>query len=237
LHIKHIYTIIKFNGNILYFIKQDAVNFLFERINNMKYIHLLCSFVIACTLFTPLNGAVFTDIYGTHVRLGDEGPLNGPGLTVLWDGLKNWNVKNVLLFADLYGASSKEDEDEPVETTRFYAPLTAGAEYRYMAFSFPLYLTVSAKGGAVYYRKEGPKQYGPYTDPSSTGTFNETGAYCAADFGLLLVLSQQFSLIMRAGYQQPFGLGDAVEDSAGGMQYSIGIRYTFSGFSRSLDYE
>ncbi len=202
----------------------------------MKYIYTLFSLIIVCILFSPLNGAVFTDIYGTHVTLGDEGELNGPGLTVLWDGLKNWNVENIFLLVDMYGASSIENENEPAETTRFYAPLTAGAEYRYLAFSLPLYLIVSAKGGAIYYRKEAPEQYGPYTDPSSTEAFNETGAYCAADFGILWIISQNFSFIMKAGYQQPFGLGSAIEDTAGGMQYSVGFRYTLSGYHRSLNY-
>jgi hypothetical protein len=190
--------------------------------------------VIPFSIIQPLNAALFTDINGAYIDLGDEGSVTGAGISLLWDMPRYFDNEKVLFYINSTFAYSINDKDKPKETVRTYVPLSAGFEYRHQMFQLPLYITGSAGAGVSYFEKQGPAHYGPYIDPSQTRIDSAFGPYTELMLGVNYVLSQNTAVFARGGYQMSLYDDDKVESPAG-FQFTLGFRITISGSLKSYE--
>ena len=186
----------------------------------------------------PVKGALFTSLHGTSVNLGEEGTLFGGGVSLSGMLPSRFMLPNFYPYADTAILTSVEDQGNPSETVRIYAPFSAGLSYSHRLFADRLFATAAGEAGLYYFRKEGPKQYGAYTDFSQTETINTWGPRGSINIGLLFILSQRTALFARAGYGTSLFSDERVEEGfLSGFCFRAGIRMTVSGKNRSLLYD
>jgi len=196
---------------------------------------IITSIIILVSILSaqPLKAALFIDINGEYIDLGDEGSVYGSGISFLWDMPRYFDNDKLLFYINSTYAYSSEYKDEPSETVRTYVPLTAGFEYRYRILPIPLYVTGSAGAGASYFKREGPVYYGPFMDPSKTQIDTAFGPYADVMVGLNYILTQNLSVSAKGGYQLSRYNEDNIESPAG-LRFTAGLRYALSGGIRSL---
>lgn len=170
-----------------------------------------------------------TDINGTVINLGDEGFVRGGGISVLWDMPRFFDNEKVFLYISSSFNKNANNYNITTETRRTYIPSSAGFEYRHQISDIPLSFTGSAGAGVSYFRREDPSE----TEPSLTRTDSDYGPYADLMVGLNYILSQNFAVFVKAGYQISFYNENSI-NSPKGYQFSMGLRIPVTGNYRSL---
>lgn len=186
--------------------------------------------VIFISITVPAYSAVSLNLETGVCFAGDAGTLWGGELAGLWNIYPELAVN---VSSSYFG--SREDGGTAAEKTNGICGLTAGVQYMYQVSTLPLYWTGTAAAGGSYYYEQGPKMYGPYSDPSVTETTADPGIMFYAGTGILYHLSQFFSLTCDIGYSQSFFFGDFKDSYTGGVRILAGVRIVISGENRSIN--
>ena len=188
-----------------------------------------------CVLSFELNAAYSGSLFGNQLLTKDEGTLYGGGINIRNDYPQKFGIRNTFITADLFAASSRENKGEHDEITRFYAPLSAGLEYRYQLFKTNFYIVPSLSAGLAYFKIMKPKKFGYFYDYSQTETQTGIATYAAANASILWIASQKYMFAISAGYESPISSSEA--SGLKGFMFRASIGYNFSGNNRGLGYE
>ena len=178
----------------------------------------------------PVNAAVSLNLEAGPYFAGDAGTLWGGELAGLWNISPELAVN---VSSSYFG--SREDGGTAAETVKGICGLTAGVQYMYQVSTLPLYWTGTAAAGCSWYYEQGPKKYGPYSDPSVTETTDDPGIMFYAGTGILYHLSQILSLTCDIGYSQSFFFDNFKDSYTGGVRILAGVRFVISGENRSIN--
>lgn len=191
--------------------------------------------ILLCTLSFELNAAYSGSLFGNQLLTKDEGTLYGGGINIRNDFPQKFGIQNTFITADLFAASSRTNKGEYNEVTRFYAPLSAGLEYRYQLFRTNFYIVPSFSAGLAYYKLMKPKKFGYFYDYSQTETQTGIATYAAANASILWIASQKYMFAISAGYESPMFSSKA--SGLKGFMFTASIGYNFSGRNRGMGYD
>lgn len=190
---------------------------------------------LLCVLSLDLNAAYSGSLIGNQLLTKDEGTLYGGGINIKNDFPQKFGLRNTFLIADLFAASNRENKDEQNEITRFYAPLSAGLEYRYQLFRTNFYVVPSLSAGLAYYKLMKPKKFDYFYDYSQTDTQTGIAPYTAANVSILWIASQKYLFSISAGYESP--LSSSKASGLKGFMFTASIGYNFSGRNKGIGYD
>ena len=188
-----------------------------------------------CTLSFELKAGYSGSLFGNQLLTKDEGTLYGGGINVKNDFPQKFGIRNTFITADLFAASSRENKGKHDEITRFYAPLSAGLEYRYQLFRTNFYVVPSLSAGLAYFKIMKPKKFDYFYDYSQTDTQSGISPYAAVNASILWIASQKYLFSISAGYESPMFSSKA--SGLKGFMFTASIGYNFSGRNRGMGYD
>jgi len=194
--------------------------------------------LIVVSLFSlsfKLNAGYSGSLIGNQLLTKDEGTLYGGGINIRNDFPRKFGIRNTFITADLFAASNRENKGEYNEITRFYAPFSAGLEYRYQLFRTNFYIVPSLSAGLAYYKLMKPKKFGYFYDYSQTDTQTGIAPYTAANVSILWIASQKYLFSISAGYESP--LFSSKASGLKGFMFTASIGYNFSGRNKGIGYD
>jgi len=175
-----------------------------------------------------------SDIYGTTIKLGDEGRVDGAGSAWKQDSFFRLYQENTWFFINTFFSGSYEMKDTPAETTRMYIPVTAGAEYRYQVMNYPLFVKAAGEMGAFYFNRMGPERIGPFIDPSKTETINTFGPCAGISLGIFAQANRRWAFFADGGYHVARFFDEKLDGIISGIQLRGGFSYALDGGHREL---
>ncbi len=182
-------------------------------------------FVLSAELFAG-TGPYYGELYGLWQDSGDEGTLDGAGLTVGRRIYAN-RLKDLSLVGMLYWAGRRNHADKPQEETVNLIPLLLGARLGHEVFFQGFSVTATAGVGAAFIQTQKPKHYGPFIDPSKTESRSDFGPSATLRAGILYTPTQSLSFYAEGGYSASLFYADFKDKKIRGAVAFLGIRYTF----------
>lgn len=186
--------------------------------------------------FMPASGyaSLYADAYYTNIHAGEEGYVQGLGITVTNDMPAIVVMSNTMWYISTSLSYGQKDADKPWNTGMFLFPVTAGVYYDYTFSSYPFKVGGGAGCGAVYIRKYTPKHYGPYMDVSKTEVHDAIGPCIEAIMGVGYIISQKISFFIRIGYQFAWCDEEYIAKNIHGSMIYCGLQLTLQGVNKGL---
>lgn len=192
--------------------------------------------VLYIILFLPAyaHASLYADFYYVYTQAGNEGYVQGMGITVTNDLPYVLNLTRAMWYVSSSLSYGQKDADKPSNTSRFLLPITAGVYSDYTFSSYPFKVAGGIGCGAVYIRKYTPKHYGPYIDFSQTDILSNIGPRVEVIAGIYHIITQKISFFVKAGYHWTWFDAQYIENTIHGIIINCGLQLTLQGVNKGL---